>query len=123
MRLSVVVIVLLGFLSSCDGSRERRTEQTSLVSLLVDPGSFNGRRIQVIGFLHHPNLRLYLTREHSEAGDVASSVIVRDSSSDGSLIRSNCIGNYARIVGEFKDRELFPELVFNNEDVCWKIEK
>jgi len=121
-RLLVLTLVCL-MLSGCEDTSNLGARQVSMVTLITTPRKAEGNRIQVIGYLQVPDLRLFLTEDHAKEVDVASSVVVRDLSPDGSLIRSTCAGGYVKIVGRFSEGELFPEWVSKDGETCWRRDK
>ena len=75
----------------------------SLVSLLATPELFHEKEVRVEGALKDDGgLRLYLTNEHAEAGDVASSLRLEFGPELDKAMVANCVGHFAEVFGRFK---------------------
>ena len=70
----------------------------SMVDLLANEERYVARVIEVVGYLH-VDTSLYLTKEHAEAFDGLSAVLVSDTS-EGDITSSPCIGSYVRVRGK-----------------------
>ncbi|MDH3521304.1 MAG: hypothetical protein OEM49_12685 [Myxococcales bacterium] len=69
----------------------------SLVQILVAPERYEGRRVNVVGYLAAgPQMRLFITRDHARVLDLESSVEVESEA----LGASDCMEKYARVVGK-----------------------
>jgi len=75
----------------------------SLVNLIATPSEYANRAVRVQGFLSAggSGLALYLTREHAENFDHASSIDVADATSDGYLTLT-CSGGHAVVDATFR---------------------
>ena len=101
----------------------------SLVQLLVDPDEFIGQRVVVAGYLTYgaSGLNLFLTKDHSEIFDFASSVRVADDSEDASLSQSTCLDHYVELEGTARELEDEPLVLvdiqraiqLDDNVICW----
>ncbi len=81
----------------------------SLAYILAHPQEFpSGQEVNVAGYLATggANPMLYLTSEHARARDTRSAIFVSDPSSDGSLIKSDCVERFVAITGTFRRRSI-----------------
>jgi len=89
---------LLIFMVACASSGGT----TSLVGIVDSPQKFAGQPVSVHGYLAplggRPSMTLYLTREHAQTHDVASSIAVFDPTSDEAVTR-DCSNIHAVVVG------------------------
>lgn len=97
MTYRAVVLTML-ILAACSES-----SAPSLVNLIATPSEYANRTVRVQGFLSAggSGLALYLTREHAENFDHASSIDVADSTSDGYLTLT-CSGGHAVVDATFR---------------------
>lgn len=80
--------------------REQPVRLVSLVQLLADPMAWVGSRVLVKGFLSNAMFgspHLYISQENAIANDFMSSISVSDSTENGSLTRSDCIGKWVEV--------------------------
>jgi hypothetical protein len=96
MSLALAAILVNGSIAAAD-----RLIPVSLVQLLVAPDEFIGQSVVVTGYLTYgaSGLNLFLTKDHSEVFDLASSVRVLDDSEDASLSQSTCLDHYVELEG------------------------
>ena len=86
----------------------------SLVSLLATSEFFHEEEVRVKGALRDKGgLRLYLTNEHAEAGDVASSLTLELGPELDKAMVENCVGHFAAVFGRFKMRAAPPHELTN----------
>src|SRR5262245_4408920 len=101
-RLTYVVCLVAA--TSVAGSPDRPLS-AALIRILTEPQLFVGRRVEVPGYLKlDTNLYLYPTREHGEASDFASSLLVSDTDT-GEISRSQCLSAFVGIVATLAEVE------------------
>ena len=96
----VLQIGIVALLSSCSASD--RTNILSLVEAISDPEDYVGERVIVVGYLSRS--ALYLTEEHANVKDQASSLILNYENAllfdgDGVIYSSVCENRFAVITG------------------------
>ena len=100
----------------------------SVTKILVTPEIYDGEAIKVIGYLYlYPTLGLYLTRDHAEAGDWESLVLISQRAGDSFLAESDCVSKYVQVYGTLKaNREGRSEIMDVQKivsrdpvSVCW----
>ncbi len=99
---AIIAATVLGVvLAGCIRSDFDGPWSVSLVSVLVDRGELEGKRLRVMGYLSENADRLYLTKEHFDNFDQASSVAILNRESVGGVIRSEaCNGSvFGSVVG------------------------
>ncbi len=80
------------------------TRAASIVNLLANPKTYDGERVLVIGYAREVGgfLRLYLTLEDALMWNDASSIPIKGSASDLSLINEeHCHDAYVEVIGRF----------------------
>jgi len=82
------------------------TYYVSLAKVIVEPKSFVGYNISVVGFLSNTGDVLYLTEDHARARDIATAVYIsvayRDSDISAHGIPSTgCESKFVRVFGRF----------------------
>ena len=104
-RYMVPLFTLLVIFCSYPGNalaRQQADVVTSLVMLLTNPAGYDGKVVEVVGYLQRGlGLRLYLTRDHAQAGDIASAIeLEQPDASPG-----KCAGAYVQVIGRFGQSE------------------
>ena len=100
----------------------------SLIHLLVFPDKFEGMNIRVSGYLQRDTgLKLYLTKEHADANDTPSSILLSDTNK-GDISKSTCLSSFVTLEGKFFKSEVSSRhLIANinrvykpsNNMICW----
>ncbi len=113
---STVVALLIG--SGCSDAKDEDSRSpitpVPLAGLLMNPNIPPGARVSVIGYFG--GNFLYLTKDHAEVTDYASSITIADRSTGALIYKSPCQANYVKVTGELKRLES-GELVLDNIDV------
>ena len=104
-RYMAPLFTLLVFFCSYPGNalaRQQADVVTSLVMLLTNPAGYDGKVVEVVGYLERDvGLTLYLTRDHARAWDIASAISIEQlDASPG-----KCAGAYVRVIGRFGQSE------------------
>jgi len=95
--LLILFWILLG--SACAAKENLDPRKITLVDLLATPQDFVGQTVSVVGYLAaHANLELFLTKEHADARDYVSSIVVGDYD-DLPLRHSKCQGEMVEVTG------------------------
>ena len=77
----------------------------SMVDLIVRGDQFVDHRVEVFGYLASTGgLHLYLTKDHANAMDTASSILVSDTD-NGDIHNSSCMSSYVTVSGVLVELE------------------
>jgi len=111
-RMYNVLMLLVGIISVCGNAFSADSVSgppaaTSMVKLLSNLDSFDGKNVEVFGYLVlHGMPQLYLTKDHADGIDRLSSIpVVFDGFHE--LWPSSCLGKYVRIRGSFRRVDAF----------------
>ncbi len=119
-----VISLAVSIVSFGETYEKDRYLSVSMVSLIANPKSFDSRNVQVFGYLDTPGLKLYMTRDHSEEVDVASSLSIRDPELDNPVALSECLHKYVVVVGRFHALDyrgfVEPDYILSGEEKCWE---
>lgn len=109
--------------------RSDRLTIASMVQLLAHPENYAGKRVLVSGYLSFGSagLFLYLTKDHDEIFDYASSLNVLDDTDGATLSQSDCLGHYVTLEGTVRTSEGISWVIADVERVidlqnrikCW----
>ena len=120
------VVLLLDALGGIPSAAESDgVVAVSFVRLLIEPEKYEGRRIDVLGYLAADS-RLYLTKDHASARDGMSSVMVSDTD-QGEITSSSCVESYVRIRGRLEEADTSSFIIVDVDRVfqptvgteCW----
>jgi hypothetical protein len=109
--------------------QDNRMTVVSIVQVLVQATDFADRRVRVTGYLVYTGagLNLFLTKDHSDVFDLASSLRVLDDTKDASLSQSRCLDRYVSVEGRIRKFEGIAWVIADVERVrdleqrrtCW----
>lgn len=129
-RWALVLLLLALGVPSCPplataGGDEDELAAVSMVQLVVRPGPYVGRRIEVVGYLGVDG-KLYLTKDHASARDAMSSIAVSDTD-EGEIAGAGCAESYVRLRGRLSELDGLYPIVADVESVfqptrgkmCW----
>jgi hypothetical protein len=99
----------------------------SFIRLLTEPERYEGKRIEVLGYLTAQG-RLYLTKDHAAERDAMSSVMVSDTD-QGEITSSSCVDSYVRIRGRLEQADVASFIIVDVERAfqpsqgaeCWAL--
>ena len=78
----------------------------SMIHLIASPDAFEGLKVRVLGYVGGlSSSTLFLTREHSEAGDSMSSIHLSLESNNKPFSGESCDGFYTYVTGTVKARK------------------
>ena len=82
----------------------------SLVNIIANPKSFEGKRVGVYGYLTSQGFALYLSKDHAKIRDIATAIQVENIDVNESALSEHCGEKYARIEGRvLRDMSLPPQ--------------
>lgn len=124
MRLLMLLVLLL----ACSRAN---AEAVSMVKVIYDPSPYVGKKVTLRGWLKIGALpRLFLTKEHSDMGDILSAVSLSGAIEESTYISIlGCKDRHVRIrgiLGTDNGRPTIDDLeeVWAFEDgLCWGVEK
>ncbi len=140
-RITTILVIVL-FLSSSlladDPCVDDPIYYVSLVQLITEPSRFVGHRVSATGFLRDDGSAIFLTEDHANFDDVASSVFVsisygpKDISETG-IAKTGCESNFVRVSGRFEENtpgefmitqiqrilEFDPNAELEKNPLCW----
>jgi len=111
---TTICAILATFVASADALSDSASElrdpaySISMVQLIVDPKHYEGKRVEVVGYLRQVvNPTLFLNRISADTRDFASSILLVDPSKEWEM-SSVCGDKYVKIVGRVMlSREAF----------------
>ena len=112
---TIKILIIVSIVSSLAYAHASDVYSVALARLLVDRSEFVGKRIVVTGYLARTtHLGIFLTRDHAEVYDWASSIAVSDDTSPKGrpISDSTCVSSYVKIVATlFEDEQRYPMLI------------
>jgi len=102
-------------------------DQVSIISLIANPHKFEGKNIEVKGYLQFDGeLILYVDETRAKNIDFSSAVSVQDKSTENRLVEQ-CANRYVVVRGTVDERYGQVKLIdvvniysLNSKEICWK---